>query len=91
MNKTQLVEVVAQKTELKKKDAEAAVNAVFEAVAEGLAAGDKIQVLGFGTFEVNERAAREGRNPATGEKITIAAAKYPAFSASKALKDRLNG
>ncbi len=91
MNKTQLVEVVAQKTELKKKDAEAAVNAVFEAVAEGLAAGDKIQVLGFGTFEVNERAAREGRNPLTGEKITIAAAKYPAFSASKALKDRLNG
>ena len=91
MNKTQLVEVVAQKTELKKKDAEAAVNAVFEAVAEGLAAGDKIQVLGFGTFEVNERAAREGRNPATGEKITIAAAKYPAFSASKAWKDRLNG
>ena len=91
MNKTQLVEVVAQKTELKKKDAEAAVNAVFEAVAEGLVAGDKIQVLGFGTFEVNERAAREGRNPATGEKITIAAAKYPAFSASKALKDRLNG
>ena len=91
MNKTQLVEVVAQKTELKKKDAEAAVNAVFEAVAEGLAAGDKIQVLGFGTFEVHERAAREGRNPATGEKITIAAAKYPAFSASKALKDRLNG
>lgn len=90
MNKSQLIDVVAKETELKKKDAELAVNAVFEAIVAGLAEGDKVQILGFGSFEVNERAAREGRNPATGAKITIPASKYPAFSASKALKDRVN-
>lgn len=90
MNKSQLIDVVAKETELKKKDAELAVNAVFEAIAAGLAEGDKVQILGFGSFEVNERAAREGRNPATGAKITIPASKYPAFSASKALKDHVN-
>lgn len=91
MNKTQLVDVVAEKADMKKKDAEAAVNAVLEAIADGLAEGDKVALLGFGTFEVSERAARKGRNPATGEEIDIPASKYPSFSASKALKDRVNG
>ena len=91
MNKTQLVDIVAAKADMKKKDAEAAVNAVLEAIADGLAEGDKVALLGFGTFEVNERAARKGRNPMTGEEIDIPASKYPAFSASKALKDRVNG
>ncbi|MBR2850227.1 MAG: HU family DNA-binding protein, partial [Clostridia bacterium] len=84
MNKTQLIDVVATKTGLKKKDAEAAVNAVNEAITEALKAGDKVQIIGFGTYEVKERAAREGRNPKTGETITIAASKTPAFSAGKA-------
>ena len=87
MNKTQLIDVVATKTGLKKKEAEAAVNATTEAIAEALKAGDKVQLIGFGTFEVKERAAREGRNPKTGETITIAASKHPAFAAGKALKD----
>ncbi len=90
MNKTQLVEAVALKTELKKKDAEAAVSAVLEAIAETLVEGDKIQIVGFGTFEVKERAARQGHNPATGAKIQIPAAKHPVFSASKTLKDAVN-
>lgn len=90
MNKTQLVEAVAAKANLKKKDAEAAVNAITEAIAEALKAGDKVQLVGFGTFEVKERAAREGRNPQTGAKITIAASKHPAFSAGKSLKDSIN-
>ena len=90
MNKTQLIDVVATKTGLKKKDAEAAVNAVNEAIVEALKAGDKVQVIGFGTYEVKERAAREGRNPKTGETITIAASKAPTFAAGKALKDAVN-
>ena len=90
MNKTQLIDVVAAKTDLKKKEAEAAVNATIEAIAEALKAGDKVQLIGFGTFEVKERAAREGRNPKTGETITIAASKHPAFTAGKALKDSVN-
>ena len=90
MNKTQLVEAVAVKANLKKKDAEAAVNAITEAIAEALKAGEKVQLVGFGTFEVKERAAREGRNPQTGAKIAIAASKHPAFSAGKALKDSVN-
>ena len=90
MNKTQLIEVVALKADLKKKDAEAAVNAITEAIAEALKAGDKVQLVGFGTFEVKERAAREGRNPKTGETITIAASKAPVFTAGKALKDAVN-
>ena len=90
MNKTQLIDVVATKTGLKKKDAEAAVNAVNEAITEALKAGDKVQIIGFGTYEVKERAAREGRNPKTGETITIAASKAPVFSAGKALKDAVN-
>ena len=87
MNKTELIASVAQKTELTKKDAEKAVKAVFDTVAEELAAGGKVQVIGFGTFEVRERAARTGRNPQTGKEITIAASKVPAFKAGKALKD----
>ena len=90
MNKTQLIEAVVAKTNLKKKDAEAAVNAFTAAIEEALKAGDKVQLVGFGTFEVKERAAREGRNPKTGEKITIAASKHPAFTAGKALKDSVN-
>ena len=91
MNKTDLVEVVALKTGMTKKDAEAAVKAVNEAIAEALAAGDKVQIVGFGTYSVKTRAAREGRNPKTGEVIKIDACKKPAFSASKALKDLVNG
>ena len=91
MNKTQLIDVVVAKTGMKKKEAEAAVNATTEAIAEALKAGDKVQLIGFGTFEVKERAARDGRNPKTGETIKIAAAKKPAFSASKVLKDQVNG
>ena len=90
MNKTQLIDVVALKTGLKKAQAEAAVNAMNEAIAEALAAGDKVQLIGFGTYEVKERAAREGRNPKTGETITIAASKAPVFTAGKALKDAVN-
>ena len=90
MNKTQLVEDVALKSGLKKKEAEAAVNAMTEAIVEALKAGDKVQLIGFGTFEVKERAARDGRNPKTGETIKIAASKHPSFAAGKALKDALN-
>ena len=90
MNKTDLVEVVALKTDMSKKDSEAAVKAVFEAITEALAAGDKVQLVGFGTYAVKERAAREGRNPKTGETMTIAASKVPTFTAGKALKDTVN-
>ena len=90
MNKTQLIEVIADKSGLKKKEAEAALNAMTEAVAQALKAGDKVQLVGFGTFEVKERAARSGRNPKTGETIRIAASKSPAFAAGKALKDAVN-
>lgn len=90
MNKTDLVEVVALKTGMTKKDAEVAVKAVNEAIAEALVAGDKVQLVGFGTYSVKTRAAREGRNPKTGEKMTIAASKTPVFAASKALKDAVN-
>ena len=90
MNKTQLIDAVAKSANLKKADAEAAVNAVTAAITDALKAGDKVQLVGFGTFEVKERAAREGRNPKTGEKITIAASKHPAFTAGKALKDSIN-
>ena len=90
MNKTDLVEVVALKTGMTKKAAEDAVKAVNEAIAEALAAGDKVQIIGFGTYSVKTRAAREGRNPKTGEAMTIAASKTPAFTAGKALKDAIN-
>ena len=91
MTKTDLVNVVAAETNLKKKDAEVAINAALEAIVGALKDGDKVQLIGFGTFEVKDVAAREGRNPQTGETIKIAASKKPSFSASKALKDAVNG
>ena len=91
MNKTDLVNVIAAEAELTKKQAEAAVNATIDAIANALKSGDKVQLIGFGTFEVKATAAREGRNPKTGEVIKIAATKKPAFSASKVLKDQING
>ena len=90
MNKTQLIEAVAAKADLKKKDAEAAVNAVTAAIAEALKAGDKVQLVGFGTFEVKTRGERKGRNPKTGEEIVIPASKHPTFTAGKAFKDAVN-
>lgn len=90
MNKSELVSAIAEKTSLKKSDAEKAVKAFTEVVAEELKKGDKVQLVGFGTFSVSERAAREGINPATGEKIKIKAAKVPKFKAGAALKDALN-
>ena len=90
MNKVQLVEAVAAAGKLTKKDAEVAVKAVTDSIIEALKNGEKVQLVGFGTFEVKERAAREGRNPQTGEKITIKASKAPAFTAGKAFKDSVN-
>ena len=87
MKKAELIEAVAKKAELTKKDADKAIAAVFEAITEALAEGDKVQLLGFGTFEVRERSAREGINPLTKEKIQIAASKQPAFKAGAALKN----
>jgi len=87
MNKTDLINAVAAEAKLSKKDAGKAVDAVVAAITAALKDGDKVQLVGFGTFEVRERAAREGRNPQTGETIQIAAAKTPAFKAGKALKD----
>ena len=90
MNKAELIAAVAEKTELSKKDAEKALKAFTDVVAEQLKKGDKVQLVGFGTFEVSERAAREGRNPQTGETMTIAASRTPKFKAGKALKDMMN-
>ena len=87
MNKSELIDAIAAKANLSKKDAKAALEATLEAVSDSLKAGDAVQLIGFGTFKVNERAARTGRNPRTGEEIKIAAAKIPAFVAGKALKD----
>ena len=90
MNKTELITAVAEKAEISKKDAEKAVKAFTDAVAEELAKGGKVQLVGFGNFEVSERPAREGRNPRTGETMTIAASKTPKFKPGKALKDEIN-
>ena len=90
MNKAQLIEVVAKESGLKKKEAEAAINAFVEAVSMALEDGDKVQLIGFGTFETRTRAAREGKNPRNGEKIKIAASKVPAFKAGAALKKEVN-
>lgn len=87
MNKTELIAAVAEKSALSKKDAEKAVNAFVAAIEDALKAGEKVQLVGFGTFEVKERAARKGRNPQTKKEITIPASKAPAFKAGKALKD----
>ena len=86
-NKQELIAKVAESADLTKKDAEKAVNAVFASVSEFLAKGEKVQLIGFGTFETRERAARKGRNPQTGDSIKIAATTVPAFKAGKALKD----
>ncbi|AYA76843.1 HU family DNA-binding protein [Bacillus sp. Y1] len=87
MNKTELINAVAEASELSKKDATKAVDAVFDSILEALKNGDKVQLIGFGNFEVRERAARKGRNPQTGEEIEISASKVPAFKPGKALKD----
>ena len=90
MNKTELVAAIAEQTELSKKDAETALKAFTDIVADELKKGEKVQLVGFGTFEVSERAAREGRNPQTGETMEIKASKTPKFKAGKALKDMMN-
>ena len=90
MNKTELVAAMAERAQLSKKDAEAALKAFTDVVAEELKKGEKIQLVGFGTFEVSERAARTGRNPQTGEEMKISASKAPKFKAGKALKDSIN-
>ena len=90
MNKTDLIAAVAEKAELSKKDAEKALKAFTDVVSEELVKGEKIQLVGFGTFEVAEREEREGRNPKTGEKMMIAASRSPKFKAGKALKDMVN-
>ena len=90
MNKTELINVVSAETEISKKDVDAVVAATIKAITDALKEGDTVQLIGFGTFEVKAVAEREGRNPKTGETITIAAAKKPVFSASKVLKDEVN-
>ena len=91
MNKSELIAEVAEKTGLTKKDAEAAVKAVTDTITDAMIQGDKVQLVGFGTFEVRERAARFGRDPRTGESMEIAASKSPAFKAGQGLKDAVNG
>ncbi len=90
MNKTELIAKVAAKTELTKKGAEKAVASVIDAISEELAKGGKVQLIGFGSFEVKKRAARTGRNPRTGKAIKISASKYPVFKAGKALMDEVS-
>ena len=91
MNKTDLVNVVADETKLTKSSVDAVISATLKAITDALKEGDKVQLIGFGTFEVKNAAEREGRNPKTGETIKIAASKKPTFSASKVLKDEVNG
>ncbi|MHC1694440.1 MAG: HU family DNA-binding protein [Eubacteriales bacterium] len=90
MNKAQLVDSISQKTGMKKKDAEAALNAVVGTIEEALVSGDKVQIMGFGTFEVKQREERKGRNPSTKEEIIIPASKHPSFTAGKSLKTVVN-
>ena len=90
MNKTELIAAVANEAEITKKDAEKAVKAVFSVISDSLTKGDKVQIIGFGTFEVRHRAARKGRNPRNNEPIQIEASKTPAFKAGKQLKDLVN-
>lgn len=90
MNKSELIAAVAEQAAISKKDAEKAINAFVDTISDALAEGEKIQLVGFGTFEVRAREARTGKNPRTGEKINIAASKVPAFKAGKALKDAVN-
>ena len=90
LNKAELLQSVVEKTDLKKKDVEKVIAALFKTIEEEMVNGSKVQLVGFGTFEVRERAGRTGRNPRTGEEIVIDAAKVPAFKAGKALKDAVN-
>ena len=90
MNKTELIAKIAEKSSLDKKAAAAALDATLSTITEALKAGENVQLMGFGTFELRERAERQGRNPATGEAITIAASRTPAFKPGKALKDAVN-
>ena len=90
MNKTELAAAVAEKAELSKKDAAAAIDAVFEVIGDEMQKKEKVQLIGFGTFQTSERKARTGRNPQTGESIKIAASTLPAFKAGKALKEKVN-
>lgn len=90
MNKSELIAKVSEATELSKKDVTKAVDAVFQTISEALQNGDKVQLVGFGNFEVRERSARKGRNPQTGEEINIPASKVPAFKPGKALKEGIN-
>ena len=90
MNKTELIAAIAEKAEISRKDAEKALKAFTDVVAEELVKGEKVQLVGFGTFEVSERAAREGRNPQTGETMEIKASRTPKFKSGKALKDMMN-
>ena len=87
MNKTELISAVAESSDLSKKDAGKAVDAVFQTIMDSLGEGERVQIIGFGNFEVRDRAARKGRNPQTGEEIEIPASKVPAFKAGKALRD----
>ena len=89
MNKAELINAIVAKSEMSKKDADVALNAVIDSIKDALKAGEKVQIVGFGTFSVKERAARTGKNPSTGETIQIAACKVPAFAAGKALKDEI--
>lgn len=91
MNKSELVNAIAEKAELSKKDSEKALKAFVDVVTESLTDEEKIQLVGFGTFDVSHRSARKGRNPRTGEPMDIAASKAPRFKAGKALKDAVNG
>lgn len=90
MNKVELVSALAAKADMTKKEAETALNAIVDVITDTLAKGDKVQLVGFGTFEVRARPARTARNPRTGEEIKVAASKAPAFKAGKALKDTVN-
>ena len=90
MNKTELITAIAESADISKKDAEKALKAFVDVVTEELKKGEKVQLVGFGTFEVSERAAREGRNPQTGKTMKIEACKAPKFKAGKALKDAIN-
>ena len=90
MNKAELINAIVAKSEMSKKDADVALSAVIDSIKDALKAGEKVQIVGFGTFEVKERAERNGRNPKTGEAIKVAASKHASFTAGKALKDSLN-
>jgi len=90
MNKAELISNVAEKTDFTKKEAEKAVGAVLASIEEAMSKGEKVQLVGFGTFEIRQRAARKGRNPQTGDEINIAAARVPVFKAGKALRDAVS-